>query len=583
MRSFGLEESGGLFGAIAYTFCGYLVTFGNSWIQTLDCAAYLPWVLLYGLRVVGKGSYANFMTLIGIRVLVLLVGYPQLYVYITTFEVLTVTAIWVASHYPEHGNFDVGRSSTRLEGGNVALYIFSHVAALGIVMPILLSTFHHASVSLTRKNVLDWNTYSANSYDIKLWLNGMLTPLHESGIATWDEQQFLSHIGYLSVFFAAVALLSVRKSNYRVPILVCTGCAVIALLWSTDMVVTRLVYYLPVFNRFKYPFKLSLFSSFYLIVIASFGFDHFCKKIAACSTRGRSALRVLVPMLLALHFLNFLGIYGFSRQHSFAQMLDPVPFDETLKETLSQGRIVSVIEKDINDNPLGKAIGFTVPLIGYDYATMWGLYHMGGHDSLVPEENFNAAFQLDYDSMFKVRPGFSLDEELSSSLEYFNLWGVRWCVVDKALPVINVDGLKLFHEDSFRRIYSNASALPFAFWDDSLEQSGIKFEFRTNSIVLHTQRSSAGRALINVLWNPFFSAKVDDSKAVLTATNGKQVSLEVPAGNHVVVVRYSDPYFTAGLFISFATLAVIIAYGWWRRRSAVMQRECIPQHGVKGL
>jgi len=565
MRSFGLKESGCLFGAIAYSFCGYLITFGSSWIQSLDCAAYLPWILLYGLRLAGRGGYANFLILIGIRVLALLVGYPQLYVYIVTFEVLTVATILLAGHFSAGVKPDAGNRTTSLVGGNVALYTFSHLAALGIVMPVLLQAYRHTSVSLTRKAVLDWDTYIANSYDIKLWLNGLIAPFRESGIATWDEQQFLSHIGYLTLLCAACALWSVRKSGYRTPVLVCAGCAVIALLWSTDTVVTRLVYYLPVFNRFKYPSKLSLFSSFYLIAVASFGFDLICRKIEAGSARGRAALRMLVPLLLVLQVFNMLGIHTLSRQHSFAQMLDPVPYDEALKEPLSQGRIISVIQEDINANPLGKAVGLTVPLIGYDYATMWGLYHVGGHDSLVPEENFNAAFQLSYDSMFKVRPGSSLDEELSDSLANFNLWGVRWYVVDKAFPVSTVAGLKLFHEDRFRRIYYNPAGLPFAFWVDFPEQPGIQSEFRTNSIILHTQRSTAGTALVNVLRHPFFWATVDGKKTAITETNGKQVSVEVPAGNHVVVIGYSDPYFTAGLFISLITFAVIFGYGWVRR------------------
>jgi hypothetical protein len=528
------------------------------------------------------GGYVTFLVLVGIRVLALLVGYPQLYVYMVTFEVLTVGAVQIASRFSIRCKDETGNHSTRPVAGTLVLYIISHIAALGIVMPLLLSAYRQASVSLTRKNILEWNTYSANSYDIKLWLNGLVAPFHEAGIATWNELHFISHVGYLTLLCALIALWSVRRSDNRIPILVCAVCAVVSLMWSGDTIVTRLVYHLPVFNKFKHPFKLSLFTSFYLIIIATFGFELLCRKIEAARNSGRAALQILVPLLLALHLLNFLGLYTISRQYSFARMLDPVPFDEPLKGPLSQGRIVSVLQKDINDNQLGKAVGTTVPLLGYDYATLWGLYHLGGHDSLVPEENFKAAFQLSYDSMIKVPPGSSLDDVLKASLGYFRLWGVRWYVVDTAVPVTGFGGLKLFREDSSRKVYFDSGGLPFAFWADSPDSPGIPYEFRTNSMVLHTQRASDGMALINVLWNPFFSAEVDGNKALISVTNGKQVLVEVPAGNHIVTVTYSDPYLYAGLVISLISLAAVLGYGWVWRRAELRQLICFQLQDDKG-
>jgi len=566
LRFFDLEEPGCLFGAIAYPFCGYVITFGNSWIQTLDCAAYLPWMLLYGLQLASRGGYAKFLALVGIRVLALLVGYPQLYLYIAAFEIMTVAALLLASRFFGQGNDIAGNSCKQPVAGNMMLYFFSHAAALGIAMPLLLPAYYQASVSLTRKNVLDWSSYIAGSYDLRLWLNGLVAPFSETGIATWNELHFISHIGYLTLLCLFVALWALGRSSCRNEIVIFAGCAFLALLWSGDTVVTQLVYHLPVFNKFKHPFKLALFTSFYLIIIASFGFDLIWRKIKTKMRDGRAALRILLPLLLSLHILNFIGIHTFPRQHSFAQMLDPVPFDEPLKEALAQGRIVSVAQKDINDNALGKAVGVTAPLLGYDYATLWGLYHLGGHDSLVPEENFKAAFQLSYESTLKVPPGSVLDDKLKSSLAYFRLWGVRWYVVDKAVPVGDSGGLQLYHEDPTRKIYFDPAGLPFAFWADSAEPPGIRYAFRTNSLVLHTERPSAGTALVNILWHPFFSAEVDGNRVAIARTNGGQLLVDVPAGNHIVAVTYADPYFRAGLFVALVTLAAVLGYGWVCRR-----------------
>jgi hypothetical protein len=52
MISFELEEISCFFGAVAWTFCGFVITVGNSWIQTVGFAAYLPWIMLYSIKLV---------------------------------------------------------------------------------------------------------------------------------------------------------------------------------------------------------------------------------------------------------------------------------------------------------------------------------------------------------------------------------------------------------------------------------------------------------------------------------------------------------------------------------------------------
>jgi hypothetical protein len=559
-RSLGLGGSAGLFGGFAYAFCGYLITFGNSWIQTLDCAAYLPWLLLFGLRLAAGGGPGTFLTLVGIRVLALLIGYPQLYVYMATFEFITVAALLVSVRFAIPPGDEDGQVAAGAWRRGVLPYVLSHVTALMVSMPLLLSAYHQASVSLTRKAALDWKQYSASSYDLKLWLSGLVAPLSETG-ATWNELHFISHIGYLTLFTMAAAVWLVRDSSARRQMLVFAGCAAVALLWSGDTFVTRMVYHLPIFNKFKHPFKLALFPAFYMIIIASFGFDAICRRTS--STRSG---RVLILVMLALHVGNFAVIYLIPRQHSFAHLLDRVPFDEPLKEPLSQGRIVSVWQREINDNQLGKAEGFTAPLLGYDYATLWGLYHLGGHDALVSEDNFIAAFRLSYESTITIPDGQTMDMT-KIPLEYFRNWGVHWYVVDKVVPVDTFGGLVLFHEDVFRKIYFDPAGKPFAFWAGLPDAPAVRHEFRTNSIILTTQRTTGGTLLINVLRNPFFKAEIDGRPVSISETNTKQVLIDVPGGEHSVVVSYADRYFMKGLPISLISLAVMLGCcRLWRRR-----------------
>src|SRR6185369_7937425 len=121
---------------------------------------------------------------------------------------------------------------------------------------------------------------------------------------------------------------------------------------------------------------------------------------------------------------------------------DVPPFTEPLKERFASGRIVSAGPDVVWD---GERVvpGNSLPILGYNYAMLWGLQHFGGYEALLSGENFNASLRLINNSIFNVAPDTALNFSTDVPLEYLRKWGVRWYVVAGQIPLAGTDGLEL--------------------------------------------------------------------------------------------------------------------------------------------
>ncbi len=580
MRFFELDEVSCCFGAITWTFCGVVITVGNSWIWILGYAAYLPWIFLYSLKQIHRFESSDFIVLVVLRVLLFLLGYPQFFAYTALFELLTIASLSALQQrstttdnerWPSAGN---GLQPYRRPGISAALFYFAagYVVAAIVVLPLILPTLHQLSISATRNQILSWQEYVAFSYNVTYWLRGLFTPFADMDYKLFGEQQFISHIGYLGIVFVVVALATIKNDDRGRYVAVFSVLALISLLWAGNIVLAKIFYHVPIFNRFRFPFKLAFFTSFYLVIVSTFGFSAMFTKLRTSRGLCHKNLVVVVSVLLILQGANLLFMHAAWPQHRFASHSDNVPFAEPLQSVLGNGRIVSAGPDVIWDGEVAMP-GFTAPLLGYNYATLWDLYHFGGYEDLLSEKNSNATFGVKNSSVFNVAAGVPLDFQSDVPLEYFRIWGVKWYIVDNKITLRNSGGLVQFHQDSFRNVLYDPAARPIAYWSDRQGDDAIKLKFRTNSVEIMTERVSDGKLTINVLHNPFFVATIDGRKATVTETAAAQLLLEVPAGNHKIIVKYADRLFYYGAVISLGFIGAIFAYGFLRKYTRHKQRH----------
>jgi len=558
-RGFGLEELSCFFGAIAWAFSPFVITIGNSWIHTLGYAAYLPWILCFSIRQIDGFKVRDFSLLLLFRLLALLLGFPQSVLYIATFDVILVAILFVV------------RSKKCSAKEFIFSYLGNYLLLLIISLPVLLQLFREASLSFGRKNVLSWGEYALYSYRINDWLNGLLVPFVDSGRHLFGELNFVSHIGYLSLILALLAVFSFKNSRFRREIVIFALLSLVSFLWSADILLTKMFYIIPFFNKLRYPFKLQFFTGFFLVTLSVFGFNILSEWLRE---KLRGGALIILCSLMLLHVLNFITLYTLLPQRMLSNHLDAPPFAEPLKERLIEGRIVSAGPDVVWD---GERVvpGNTVPTLGYNFAMLWGLQHFGGYEALLSEKHFNTAMGLVNNSIFNVAPDTALNFTSDVPLDYLRKWGVKWYVVGSQIPLAGTEGLELVQSDRYRSVLYDPYGKPLVYWAEEAKADVPEFSFRSNSVEIATQRGSEGVLVVNVLYDPLFRGYLDGKEIPVTETQEGQMSVAMPSGRHTVSLTYVDSGFRKGLLVSFAVLlSAAVLFGATRFRS--LNRESQP-------
>jgi hypothetical protein len=299
---------------------------------------------------------------------------------------------------------------------------------------------------------------------------------------------------------------------------------------------------LPLINRFRWTFKLGILADFYIFAFAAWGVELWLRKTG----NGRRTA-VMLALLVAFTAADMGLLYSRKYQRGFAAHEIANPISEPLKNELSGGRIFSLGYVQGKDyDPSG---------IFFNYATLWGLYHIGGYDAFLLKANSEAALSLAYDSAYcgELKP---------SLLRYLRLWGIQWYVVKKSAvgkygPALQRYGMVPRFAEARRVVFYDPQAKPLVF--DSSTGKSLSFAPAPDRLVIKTASAKESTVVAAFLYNPFLAASVDGGAAVAAEeTRYKQIAMRVPAGKHTVELIYRNPYIKRGTVWGGAGLAVLL-------------------------
>lgn len=540
LKSFGLNDRSSFLGAITWPLSSFIVIISNAWCVVVVAASYLPWIVYFSIKFYRKFSYKNFILLISSRLLLFYFGYVQYFIYSLIFEVLTLSILILLENKSKtHKNNMIPI---------IKYYFLSYIITFIFSLPLFLPMWYQMTISAARSNPLEWNQFVNITYPLIKWIVDILHPFSEwSDLEHWAYRLKLSHIGYIGLTFAFSSIawfckkenIASKKKYLLMSILL----GIISLMWSSSEIFNTLIYKIPILNRFRWPFKLTLFTNFYLIILAAIGLHIFFKKLKY----NKKFKTNLFVVLILVNLTNFSFIYIFSPPVSFRLHMDKVPLEEPLVDKLKGGRIVSLGFR--YDEP------YTLNSIGFAYATMWGLYHFAGYDPLISKDNNDACLGLNYHAIYT--------DTTTIPFDYFRTWGVKWYVVSnkdtKTIDYLNNNSeFTLKYKDVNRTVYYDNKAKPFFFWNSIQKNDGIEYDITTNSIVLNINNKQDDMLTINFLYNPLFKAVVDAKPVDIIKNKDNQMALSVPKGEHKVIIRFTNPYFEVGCYISIAFILLLL-------------------------
>lgn len=565
-RYINLSPPASLWGALTWVFNSFFIYVSNSWWMVSGVTAYLPWLIYTALQLITHRKLSLLILNSLLRTLLFFIGHAQFFVYICIFEFITVLCIVILNKRTDL------REKTIFYGLSWLITVISS-------LPFLVPYWYGAQNSF-RETRITYQIFSSESFDILKWSFGLIYPFagHFLDLETfWRNLHNLSHIGYINLFLAMIALyllFTKKESKNKAMLIVFWAAFLFSLLWASGAL-DPIIYNIPILNRFRWHFKLVAFVNFYLSLLSAFG-------LMFLLNHNEKLKKRLFPALLIIQTLNMICLYTVSPIRSFNTLphKEKIPLYEPLKEELSSSRIIT-LGADFSD--LKSSGG-----VGYNYAALFNLYHISGYDILAPKSNYEASTRIEPLRFFNLTPSLQ---------QYYRTWGVRWYIFLKYPPSFPVESLnyrqlqllpiyKTLREnissanyfskrelgkaftDSKRIIFEDKRAKPLVYQKNSESSVEIKYEIGVNSISMETSSLDESIIVINFLYNPDFRAILDGESVLnIAETSIKQMEIRLPKGKHTLEIKYVPRHFYTGVYTSLCAFSILILLSFLLRKA----------------
>ena len=516
----------------------------TSWWNVVGVVAYLPWILHFALRTVrGEGGRGTFAALVVARALLLYLGQVQLFIYAVCFELLCVL---LAAPAADGGD-------RRLMPRRLGRYAIGLYVSAALALPLVEPLWEHAARSQDRAATLERGAFAEGGYDVVAWLRGAVDPYPDDPLPGTPVEYsldrlffFLSFTGHATLLL--LAWLALRRTHALcVPARAFVVPLVVAFLWATGSL-DRVLYLLPVLNRFRWPFRVNLFVVFFLVVLAAAALP---AVVAACSRRwGVRAAHAVAALVLVAQVGGLAEFYlrHPQRSYNFLPHRERPPLVEPLAAQLASGRIVSLGFHD--HDPYGSA------QVAYDYASRWGLFQYSGYANLlsarqlrhVPGLRNAELHRPSHDGVFRPREVPFAD---------FRDWGIAWYVVGRnhSTPeettyfrqLLTAQGMRAVAEDARRIVFHDPRALSLATVVGN--PAPVALHTGGSSLEARLPPSDRPRQLrLCFLRLPGMTARAADGRPLrFLADPLERIVVDVPAGVRRVRVVYREPALARGL------------------------------------
>lgn len=553
------------FGALAWPLASNSVYTACSWWHVALVIAYLPWMIHLACRLVRAPSAGAVAWLVVLHALLLYGGHVQLFIYALCFE-----ALCAALALPK-----AAATSVRAIVAAAAPYLLALYLTVAVSLPMIQPLQDHVAQSSDRGGRIAFGYFHAGGLNLISWLQGLVNPFRDDPVyyqllvGSWERMfPYLSFVGWLAAALLLGAPMLLRRGAIAaLPVRVFPVPLLAAFLWTTGAL-DRVLYLVPVLNRFRWQFRVNVFLTFFVVVVAAMAFS--AAERLAGARFGARRTTALLGAAMALQLGSLAALYGFFPQRSFnhRRHLQPLPLEEPLAARLAGGRIVSLGE--YADDPYSSA------QMGFNYASYWGLFQYAGYGNLM--SNLHAGYvtglvagdgrRLSFDAVYKPA---------EVPIARFERWAVSWYLLGKNREDLGATagyadqlaraGLQRVGEDARRIVFHDARAEPLVYLATADgRREALMPHIGGRSLTVTFAPATAPRRLVACfLAVPGFGAATIDGVVLALRSDDGRMTVDVPAGARGVRFVYREPALRAALRNAALLLALPLVVGLVRR------------------
>ena len=550
LKRIGLDHALALFGAIAWGVSNYTWFVGNAWCQVLSITMYFPFMVYFSLRLFQAPQKKWVAALVIIRLLNFFVGHPQFFIYTCIAESLIIALLLYHDYKrgEKHGQF-------------IKSYLLSYVCVFFLALPLLLPLFYQMQISWNRSSVLNVGEV-IGPFDLQGYLEGLFFP---RVVEEWPGFRTIAFTGIIPAIICTIYLVKMlwfyinnKKHNKDKWLNISSKLLFFYLLWTSG-VVAIFLYYVPILNRFRWPFKNIIFVNFFAVLCACILLNEITKNL-----KHRS---LVLTLLIIVQFSGSIYALGFNGFYSFGDRNESVPYSAEVLNKIDDNKAVSFGFQRKLMLPAQTLLG--------NHATFFSKYHFGGYEVLISQKQMDATLYslpwngLPYNGPYKEY----IDMEIPDMINRMREWGVNWYITANDYVYPQDFGFIETYKNDILTLYKDPYARPIFYFKN--EVSPVKdYNIGYSSIKIKIDSQKDDNLVVNFIHKPFFNAFINGSKIELRETELGQMMLDVPMGEHEILIKYNDPYFIWGCVTSSMFLiSLIIVLVLFRCRTSIKNKK----------
>ncbi len=581
LKQFGLVRVALLTCAAGYMLSGVMI--GNAqhigWVVS---AAWLPWILLYFLRVRQSPNFRSGLQLALVLFLQLSGGYPGMF--IVTIYILLAFFIVESVQQIRAKNYAFYRKQWLFFG--VSTVVFLLMSAV-----VLIAAFDMAPL-ITRGTGLNdradvWNTLegSFSPEALASFIYPLATTKNDQAFWGADFSMTNAYFGVL-LLLTICAVLFRKEAPKNVKIFFGVGLLFLLISMGQALPVRTWTTYLPFMDLFRFPSLFRLFAIFFILLSAGFSVHYLSESVQARKLFSRLLIVAIFCFVISNLFLffsveqyKFLQIFSIGWLHfmNVAHIHELIFFQGGVLVVLLGSFLLMRKFKVFGDTVLGwkKAflLVFLVEAISFtwmnEYATV--LYDRSLKDASVGMDTLPEGFPTPSASL-----PISTFNDVDQSQHFVQLWknlsiyfkrptydGISpyaYTNMARAIEMGEFDKMKQYPVYFFAKRLDKNQYIDTTSIDTLSAQRFWVESFSPNELKLHAELPNARKFIYLQNYYPSWTAKVNGKSVPIIKVSETFMAVDLPIGKSTLEFRFEPKNVIRASFVSISMWAGVIVY-----------------------